>query len=377
MLDRCASQGLSKEEALPPMDRVDLAQDDQRWLAVATRDAAADGHFVFAVRTTGIYCRPSCPARTAKRENVTFYASPAEARRHGFRACRRCKPDAQETESIAAATVAAAARLIDEAIAAEGPAPSLKTLAGRAGYSPFHFHRLFRQHLGVTPRGYAAAVRAARLRDEMEAAASVTQAIHGAGYSSSSRFYETASARLGMKPAAHLRGGEGERIVHAFAQTSLGLLLVAATGRGVCAIQFGESRDDLAAELRARFPRAVITPADVGFDAMLARVVALVEDPRHAAGIPLDIRGTAFQERVWQALQAIPPGRTASYAEIASAIGQPGAARGVAGACAANPVAVAVPCHRVVRADGALSGYRWGTARKASSLEREGAKGRR
>jgi AraC family transcriptional regulator of adaptative response/methylated-DNA-[protein]-cysteine methyltransferase len=350
----------------------DLSGETARWHAVETRDAAADGRFVFAVRSTGIYCKPSCAARRAKRENVSFYDTPEAARSDGFRACKRCRPDEAATDSLAAQAVTAAARMIDRALATEEPVPGLEELAARAGFSMYHFHRLFRKTLGVTPKAYASAARAGRMREELAASGSVTEAIYGAGYSSSSRFYETAAGRLGMRPATHRDGGRGETIRYAVSPCSLGLVLVAATPKGVCAIQFGDEGDSLVAGLKARFPQAAISDGDAGFAAMVADVVALVENPGLGHAVPLDVRGTAFQERVWQALRAVPAGRTASYAEIAEAIGQPRAVRGVAQACAANPAAVAIPCHRIVRSDGTLSGYRWGAKRKAELLKREG-----
>jgi AraC family transcriptional regulator of adaptative response/methylated-DNA-[protein]-cysteine methyltransferase len=353
------------------LDADPLAADDARWAAVVARDPAADGAFVLGVRTTGIYCRPTCPARRPKRQNVAFYDGPAAARSAGLRACLRCEPDAAPERRVAAQAVTAAARLIEAAVADEAPTPALAALAARAGYAPHHFHRMFRRQTGLTPRGYAAALRARRVADGLAAGASVTEAIHAAGYGSASRFYAEAGARLGMAPSARRDGGRGETIRHAAAGTSLGRVLVAATDKGVCAIQFGDGDASLEAWLRRRFPNARIEPADPGFAATLAAVVALIERPGVDPGLPLDLRGTAFQERVWRALRAIPPGHTASYAEIAAAVGRPGAARGVATACAANAVAVAVPCHRVVHADGSISGYRWGVARKAALLARE------
>jgi len=355
------------------LDHPPSLSDDARWAAVVARDRAADGAFVLGVRTTGIYCRPSCPARRPRRENVAFFADPAAARAAGFRACLRCEPDAEPERRIAAQAVTAAARLIEAAVAEEAPAPSLAALAARAGYAPHHFHRLFKRATGVTPRAYANALRARRGEAGLAAGDSVTATIHAAGFGSASRFYAEAGARLGMAPSARRDGGRGETIRHAAAETSLGRVLVAATERGVCAIQFGDGDAGLEAWLRRRFPNARIEPADAAFADTLAQVVALIERPGADAGLPLDLRGTAFQERVWRALRAIPPGRTASYAEIAEAVGRPGAARGVATACAANAVAVAVPCHRVIHADGSISGYRWGVARKAALLEREGA----
>lgn len=357
---------------------LDTDTDTARWAAVCARDAGADGRFVFAVRSTGIYCRPGCPARRPKRENVAFYPDGPAARAAGFRPCRRCEPDAAPERRIAAQAVAAAAEMIAGALAEGAPAPGLDALAARAGYAPHHFHRLFRKALGVTPRAYAAALRARQAEAALAEGASVTAAAQAAGYGAPSRFYAGAAPRLAMAPAARRDGGRGETIRYAIVETSLGPALAAATDRGLCALQFDAGPDWLA----ARFPRARVEPAGPGLAAALAAAAA-VADGRGADGVgaggaetsalPLDLRGTAFQERVWRALRAIPSGATASYAEVAEAIGAPRAVRAVAQACAANPVAVAVPCHRVVRADGGLSGYRWGPARKAALLAREAA----
>ena len=345
-------------------------EDDPRWSAVLARDRAADGAFVLAVRTTGIYCRPSCPARRPHRANAAFFDGPEAARAAGFRACLRCDPDRAGRPSLAAEAVAAAAGMIGDAIAADAPAPALEALAARAGYAPHHFHRMFKRETGLTPRAYARAVQSRAADATLGDGASVTEAVQAGGFSAS-RFYATAGARLGMAPKVRRDGGRGETVRHATAETSLGRILVAATARGVCAIQFGEDEDELEAWLRRRFPNATLAGPDAAFAKLVDAVAALVERPGHDAGLPLDVRGTAFQERVWQALRAIPAGTTASYAEIAAAIGAPGAARGVASACAANAIGVAVPCHRVVRGDGSLSGYRWGVDRKAALLARE------
>ena len=350
------------------------ATEAARWAAVESGDSAADAHFFYSVATTGVYCKPSCPSRLPRRENVGFFASAEEARRAGFRACKRCKPEVMASNSLEVLAVTAAARMIDAAIADERPVPALAALAARAGFSQFYFHRLFKQQLGLTPKAYANAARAQRMEQELRASGSVTEAIQGAGYSSASRFYDHATARLGMAPSAHRKGGAGETIRFATAECSLGLVLVAMTGKGVCAIHFGDAPDELAAMLGKRFPQARLLSGATGFAAVIAKVVALVEAPRLGADLPLDVRGTAFQERVWQALQAIPVGTTATYTEIAAAIGAPKAMRAVAGACAANPAAVLIPCHRVVRSNGDLSGYRWGVARKAELLKREGGR---
>ena len=341
-----------------------------RWQAVQTKDRAADGLFWYGVRTTGIYCRPHCPSKPTKFENVTFHASIAEAETHGYRACKRCRPDRESMEEHQAAVIAKACRLIETA----EETPSLETLASACAMSPFHFHRVFKAVTGVTPKQYAVAQRAKRVTEKLADDASVTSAIYEGGFNSSSRFYEKANGLLGMTPTAYKSGGKGQAISVSITPCSLGLLLVAGTQKGICSIQFGDSEGELMEGLRQRFPQAQIQTGEPQFEALVAETVAYVEQPTRACNLPLDIRGTAFQQRVWQALQMIPLGQTASYTQIANAIGHPEAVRAVAGACAANALAVAIPCHRVVRSDGALSGYRWGVARKAELLEREGAR---
>jgi AraC family transcriptional regulator, regulatory protein of adaptative response / methylated-DNA-[protein]-cysteine methyltransferase len=355
----------SRPSATSPAARAD----DARWDAVRRRDSAFDGAFVFAVRTTGVYCRPSCASRAAKRENVSFFSTAAEAEKAGYRACKRCGPDKPGAPDRRAEAV----RRACEMIAAAEEAPSLNDLAASAGLSPFHFHRVFKKVAGVTPKAYAAQMRARRAADRLREAETITEAIYDAGFNSSSRFYETAAARLGMTPSVVRRGGKGAAIRFAIGQASLGAVLVAATDKGVCAITLGDDPDALARDLQDRFPRAELIGGDPAFELVVARVVGLIEAPGRRLDLPLDIRGTAFQERVWRALSAIPPGRTATYAEIARAVGQPKAARAVAQACAANPLAVAIPCHRVVRTDGDLSGYRWGVERKRALIAREAA----
>ncbi len=343
--------------------------DDARWDAVRRRDPAFDGKLFFAVRTTGVYCRPSCGSRPARRENVSFYASVGAAERAGYRACKRCRPDKLGAPDPKVEAVKRAC----EMIASAEEAPKLADLAARAGMSPYHFHRLFKKVTGVTPKAYAAQTQARRAADGLRTAETITAAIYDAGFNSSSRFYETASARLGMTPTAVRRGGKGAAIRFAIGEASLGAVLVAATDKGVCAILLGDDPDVLARELQDRFPRAELVGGDPVFERTVARVVGLIEAPGQRLDLPLDIRGTAFQERVWQALRAIPASRTATYAQIARAVGQPKAARAVAQACAANPLAVAIPCHRVVRADGDVSGYRWGVERKRALIAREAA----
>ena len=338
-----------------------------RWQAVLERDKEADGAFFYSVRSTGIYCRPSCPSRRAKRENVEFHGSREAAEQAGFRPCKRCRPEGGSLRDEQISAVAHACRL---AASAE-EAPGLNELARRAGMSRFHFQRVFKQITGLTPKSYLSALRARRMRDELTKRASVTEAIYEAGFQSNGRFYAESAAMLGMEAKSFRKGGTGESIRFALGQCSLGAILVASSDKGVCAIHLGENPAALLAELQARFPKAELIGADAGYETMVARVVGFVEAPGIGLDLPLDVRGTAFQQRVWQALREIPAGRTLSYAELAEKIGSPKAVRAVAGACAANAIAVAIPCHRVVRPDGGDGGYRWGIERKRTLLERE------
>ena len=344
-----------------------FSNDDARWEAVARRDRAADGAFYYAVHTTGVYCRPSCAARLARREHVRFYTTCTEAEQAGFRACKRCRPDEPALATQYVAVVAEACRLIETA----EDTPSLEALAAAAGMSRFHFHRIFKTLTGVTPKAYATAHRAQRVRDALARSATVTDAIYGAGFHSSGRFYTTSSEVLGMTPTDFRSGGHGTSMHFAVGACSLGAILVAATARGVCAILLGDDPKALVRDLQDRFPKAQLIGGDQDFEHLVARVVGFVEAPAVGLDLPLDVRGTAFQQRVWQALRAIPPGATASYTDIAERLGTPGAVRAVAQACASNMLAVAIPCHRVVRKDGALAGYRWGVERKRALLERE------
>jgi len=367
-MDSTARGGVRRRAARGTLtDMRGKAETDRRWAAVVARDRKADGTFYYSVKTTGVYCRPSCGARTPRPENVAFYPSAAEAERAGFRACRRCKPNEPSAAERVAAQVAAMCRLIEQS---EAP-PSLKQLARHVGLSDFHAHRLFKLTTGVTPKSYATALRGQRMQGALRASSNVTEAIYGAGYGSSGRFYSETPRRLGMKPSAFRRGGHAEQIRFALGQCSLGAILVAATARGICAISLGRDPEPLLRELEQQFPRAQLIGADAEFERWVALVVALVEEPSRGQRLPLDIRGTAFQERVWQALRRTAPGETLSYAQLAERVGSPAAVRAVASACAANRLAVAIPCHRVVRTDGSLSGYRWGVERKRQLLARE------
>ncbi|WP_076997752.1 bifunctional DNA-binding transcriptional regulator/O6-methylguanine-DNA methyltransferase Ada [Variovorax sp. KK3] len=340
---------------------------DSRWSAVVARDAAADGLFFYSVRSTGVYCRPSCGARQPRPENVDFHATAADAERAGFRPCKRCKPDQPTRQVQQAAQVAELCRHIENA----DEAPTLDALAERAGMSSYHLHRVFKEVTGLTPKAYAAAHRAKRVREALTRSDTVTDAIYDAGYNSNGRFYEGSNDVLGMTPTRFREGGAETEIRFAIGQCALGAILVARSDRGVCAIALGDDPDVLARELQDRFPRARLMGDDPDFARLVAQVVGFVEAPGVGLDLPLDVRGTAFQQRVWQALRDIPSGSTASYAEIAQRIGSPKSVRAVAQACGANTLAVAIPCHRVVRSDGGLSGYRWGVERKSDLLTRE------
>ena len=342
---------------------------DPRWAAVVARDPKADGKFFYAVRTTGVYCRPSCASRLARPENVKFYATGADAERAGFRSCKRCQPDQPPLGKQHAAKVAKICRLIESA----DEVPGLGELARKAGLSTYHFHRVFKAIIGLTPRAYAAAHRARRVRSELNRSGTVTAAIYGAGYGSNGRFYETSNQVLGMTPSNYRAGGANTEIRFAIGECSLGSILVAQSGRGICAILLGDDPAALARDLQDRFPHANLIGGDKQFEKLVAKVVGFVETPALGLDLPLDVRGTAFQQRVWHALGKIPAGSTASYTEIAKRIGAPKSVRAVAHACAANALAIAIPCHRVVRNDGALSGYRWGVERKRTLLHREAA----
>jgi len=340
---------------------------DPRWARVLARDPSADGQFVYAVKTTGVYCQPSSPSRLPRPENVEFFDTPADAEAAGYRPSRRASPDQTTARTQHAALVAAACRRIE---AAETP-PTLDALAQDAGLSPYHFHRLFKSVTGLTPRAYAAAHRARKLRTQLGRGSSVTEAIYDAGFNASSRFYEASDNVLGMTPSRYRAGGAQTTIRFAVGECSLGSILVAQSDRGICAILMGDDPDALVRDLQDTFPKAELIGGDAGFEDLVAKVVGFVEAPSLGLDLPLDVRGTAFQERVWRALREVPPGSTTSYTEIAARIGAPKAIRAVAQACAANHIAVAIPCHRVIRRDGNTSGYRWGVERKRALLERE------
>jgi AraC family transcriptional regulator of adaptative response/methylated-DNA-[protein]-cysteine methyltransferase len=352
-----------------PDKPIAFANDGARWEAVRRRDRVADDAFYYSVRTTGVYCRPSCASRTARRENVAFHLSCEAAERAGFRACKRCRPREAGLADRHAAAVAKACALLESA----DEMPSLAALADAAGLSRFHFHRVFKGVTGLTPKAFADARRGERVRRELTQSDTVTQAIYGAGFNSNGRFYAAANDLLGMTPTQFRAGGNGHVIRFAVGECWLGSILVAATAQGVCAIEFGEDPDRLVRDLQDRFPKAQLIGGDAEFEQLVAKVIGFVEAPAQGLDLPLDIRGTAFQKQVWNAIRAIPAGATASYAELAERIGSPRATRAVARACASNTLAVAVPCHRVVRKDGGPSGYRWGVERKRSLLQRENA----
>jgi AraC family transcriptional regulator of adaptative response/methylated-DNA-[protein]-cysteine methyltransferase len=347
---------------------VEFLNDDGRWEAIRRRDPAADGAFYFSVRTTGVYCRPTCPARQARRENVAFHLTCEDAERAGFRPCKRCRPNEAPLTDRRAAAIAKACALIDEA----EEMPGLDALAAAVGLSRYHFHRVFKAVTGLTPKAYADARRGQRVRQELAQSDTVTEAIYGAGFNSNGRFYAAADALLGMTPTEYRAGGDGHVIRFAVGECSLGSILVAATDKGVCAIEFGNA-DALVHTLQDRFPKAQLVGGDETFERLVAQVVGFIEAPAQGLELPLDIRGTAFQKRVWNAIRNIPAGATATYADLAACIGQPSATRAVAQACGSNTLAVAIPCHRVVRRDGNLSGYRWGVERKRALLARESA----
>jgi AraC family transcriptional regulator of adaptative response/methylated-DNA-[protein]-cysteine methyltransferase len=345
----------------------DQIVDDPRWLAVLARDRKADGTFVYGVKTTGVFCRPSCSARRALRENVQFFATVQDAQREGLRACKRCRPDGRSLDEQHASLAIEACRLIETST----DLPNLETLARNAGLSTFHFQRVFKSSTGLTPKEYADAHRTRRVRRSLSTASSVTDAIYDAGFNSNGNFYAHANSMLGMTPSAFRQGGAEVAVEYGVAPCSLGFILVARTERGICAISMGDKPDALIEAVQSKFRQATVVSGGAGFEELLSEVVGLVDTAANGRELPLDIRGTAFQTRVWEALRKIPAGVTKTYTEIAEEIGMPRSVRAVAQACGANPLAVAIPCHRVVRKSGDVSGYRWGIERKRTLLERE------
>jgi AraC family transcriptional regulator of adaptative response/methylated-DNA-[protein]-cysteine methyltransferase len=339
-------------------------QSETQWQHVLARDARQDGRFVFAVRSTGIYCRPSCPSRRPRRDSVEFFADPQQAERAGYRACLRCKPTQISAQAKA---VTLARQLLDEAEAVV----TLAELGKRIGVSPFHLQRLFKRATGLSPREYQSARRMQQVKHGLRQGDDVTTALYDAGFGSPSRLYEKASQHLGMTPGTYRRAGAGVTIQYAIVASPLGRLLVAATAHGLCAVRFGESATDLERELREEFRAAEIRRDDEALQPYLQPLLASLRGENTTVDLPLDVRATAFQKKVWDVLRRIPRGETRSYSQVAQELGNPQAVRAVARACASNPVAVAVPCHRVVRSDGDLAGYRWGIERKKKLLEQE------
>ncbi len=353
---------------MPPVKRMaETVLKDPRWALVVARDANADGQFYYSVETTGVYCRPSCGARKPRPENVRFFSTRQAAEQAGYRPCKRCRPGQPALGEQHAAMVAELCRYIESA----ETAPTLDALARRARMSSFHLHRVFKAVTGVTPKAYASAHRANKVRQALTSGNSVTDAIFDAGYNANGRFYEESNHLLGMTPKRYKTGGAGVTIRFAVGECSLGSILVAATERGVCAIMLGDDPEALVRDLQDLFPKAELIGGDSEFEQLVAKVIGFVEMPKLGLDLPLDVRGTAFQQCVWQALRKIPAGETVSYSEIARRIGSPRSARAVANACAANTLAVAIPCHRVVRIDGGLSAYRWGVERMRTLLQRE------
>ena len=350
--------------------RPQLDTEDARWRAVLKKDARGDGQFWYSVKTTGVFCRPSCPSRQPNRENVAFHNSPKEAEQAGFRPCKRCDPTGVGLAGKHAEAVATACRLIEQS----DELPNLEQIAKAVKMSQGYFHRLFKATTGLTPKDYANGHRTGRVKDALPKRQTVTEAIYESGFNSNGRFYAGSTKMLGMKPTEFRAGGVGNTIRFAIGESSLGSILVAASQKGVCAILLGDDPDLLARDLQDQFPKADILGGDGKFERLVANVVGFVESPSVGLDLPLDIRGTAFQQRVWKELQRVPVGETISYADLAKRIGAPKAVRAVAQACGENKLAVAIPCHRVIRTDGNTSGYRWGVARKKNLLAREGKK---
>jgi len=355
------------------MRTIDVARaSDVKWQAIASRDEGADGSFWYGVKTTGVYCRPACSSRRPNRANVEFFATWAAAERGGYRACKKCRPKESSAKGPVQATIARACEILARA---DGP-PALADLARQVGLSPYHLQRQFKQFVGITPKAFAKTVRTTRFRSELTREPTVTSALYKAGFGSISRGYDRATQQLGMTPAQYQKGGAGQVIRFTITRCVLGWVLVAATERGICLIELGDSPRELEAGLSAHFKRADRRRAGAELQDWVAKVVALIDEPCRGLDLPLGIQGTVFQRKVWEALRAIPIGRTVTYAELARQVGRPSAVRAVASACAANKLAVAIPCHRAVRSDGRPSGYRWGLERKAALQAREKGKSR-
>lgn len=340
---------------------------DGRWRAIIARDPRADGRFVYAVKTTGIFCRPSCSSKLPKRENVEYFGSGEEALAAGYRPCKKCRPTGKTVKEEIEHKVVQACRIIERS----RTIPQLPDLAKEVGLSPFHFHRLFKQVVGVTPKQFATHHRAKRFRTSLQSSNSITEALFDAGYSSSSGAYNRSQDRLSMQPKEYRAGGQGIDIRYGIAECPLGWVIVAATDRGICAIEFGDDPEKLPELMHSRFPQAAVSAAGPGFTRLIEEVVHFINTPWSNFTLPLDIQGTAFQQQVWDILRQIEPGETMSYTEVAEKIGNPKAVRAVAAACGQNTLAVVIPCHRVITKDGRVSGYRWGVERKKMLLENE------
>ncbi|MDX2214465.1 MAG: bifunctional DNA-binding transcriptional regulator/O6-methylguanine-DNA methyltransferase Ada [Oculatellaceae cyanobacterium bins.114] len=341
----------------------------ERWEALIHKHPDADGRFLYAVKTTGVYCRPTCSSRQPKRENVLFFENCTEAEIAGFRPCKRCSPNSASPHRQQAERIAEVCKHIE----ASDTLPALETMAQMAGLSTYHFHRVFKEIVGITPKQYAIAHRTKRIRHQLQESNTVTQAIYEAGFETSSNFYDQSAALLGMTPSQYQKGADGIEIQYTVQPCWLGWVLIAATAKGICAIAFGDTPDQLTTQLQTDFPKAQFFKGDVAFKTWVEQVLRLIDTPQQGLDLPLDVQGTAFQQQVWQALRAIAPGTTVSYAEVAQRIGKPKAVRAVANACANNSIAVAIPCHRVVGSDGSLRGYRWGSDRKQALLDKESA----
>jgi AraC family transcriptional regulator, regulatory protein of adaptative response / methylated-DNA-[protein]-cysteine methyltransferase len=348
------------------------SNEEERWQAVQTRNQAFDGHFYYGVKSTGIYCRPSCSSRQPRREQVVFFNQTAIAEDAGFRACRRCHPQEQTVRDPQLAMVERACRLIADNVASNSETPlKLAELSSALGISPYHLQRTFKRHMGISPREYLATCRAEKFKNELKKGESVTMALYEAGYSSSSRLYEQSTAQLGMTPGNYRKGGSGWQINYTIVASPLGRLLIAATTEGICAVSLADQDQDLITALQQEYPAASLSRNDAELEQAVTAILNYLSGEQPHLDLPLDLQATAFQRRVWQELRAIPYGSTRSYGEIATSIGQPTASRAVARACATNPVALIIPCHRVVRNDQSLSGYRWGVERKAKLLTQE------